>query len=129
MVSTAICSKDTDNGQHQQVEPLQAEYKETNTKAVGKDAHIKQACFNLLLFNQPHGKMPMADITVYTGKEKLMNNRHEQVRNNDPNFSINKEVPNECDITVERDYGIWINDGDSNVPSIAKFKEAGQTEA
>ena len=99
-------------------------------KAVGKDAHIKQACFNLLAFQPATWQDANGDITVYTVKEKADGTTDtNKSGNNYPNFSINKEALKYCDITVERDYGIWINDGDSNVPLTVWDQVAGQTEA
>ena len=99
-------------------------------KAVGKDANIKQACFNLLAFQPATWQDANGDITVYTVKEKADGTTDtNKSGNNYPNFSINKEALKYCDITVERDYGIWINDGDSNVPLTVWDQVAGQTEA
>ena len=99
-------------------------------KAVGKDANIKQACFNLLAFQPAKWQDANGEITVYTVKEKADGTTDtNKSGNNYPNFSINKEALKYCEITVEKDFGIWINDGDSNVPLTVWDQVAGQTEA
>ena len=99
-------------------------------KCVGKKAEVDQAAFNLLAFQPAKWADGNGEITVYTVKEHADGTTDTTKRGtNYPNFSISKDALKYCDISVERDHGIWINDGDSNVPLTVWDQVAGQTEA
>ena len=99
-------------------------------KCVGKNAATNQAAFNLLAFHPNKWADETGEITVYTVKEKTDGTTDTNKSGNHyPNFSISKDALKYCDISVERDHGIWINDGDSNVPLTVWDQVSGQTEA
>ena len=99
-------------------------------QCVGKNAEANQAAFNLLAFHPNKWQDDTGEVTVYTVKEHTDGTTDTTKRGtNYPNFSISKDALKYCDITVERDHGIWINDGDSNVPLTVWDQVAGQTEA
>jgi len=99
-------------------------------QCVGKKAEIDQASFNLLAFHPNKWADENGEITVYTVKEHADGTTDTTKRGtNYPNFSISKDALKYCDISVERDHGVWINDGDSNVPLTVWDQVAGQTQA
>jgi hypothetical protein len=104
-------------------------YKRTAT-CVGKDSDKKQAAFNILAFQPATWMADTGEQRVYTVKEHADGSTDTTNRGtNYPNFSITADAMKHCGITVERDYGVWINDGDSNVPLKVWDQVGGQTEA
>lgn len=82
--------------------------------AVGKDADKKQAAFNIMAF---HPAKWSDGTEAYKVKEKADGSTDmTQKGTNYPNFSISADVMGMAGANVERDMGIWINAGDSNVP-------------
>lgn len=81
---------------------------------VGKDAEKKQAAFNILAF---HPAMWSDGVEAYKVKEKADGTTDlTQKGTSYPNFSISASAMNMAGVSVERDMGVWINAGDSNVP-------------
>lgn len=82
--------------------------------AVGKDADKKQAAFNILAF---HPAKWSDGSEAYKVKEKADGTTDTtQKGTNYPNFSVTAAAMGMAGIHVERDMGVWINAGDSNVP-------------
>jgi hypothetical protein len=84
---------------------------------VGKQADEKQAAWNLLAFHPNEWATDTGNLKVYEVKENAegttdlnRNGKHF------PNFSVTAEALARVGVSVERNIGIWINDGDSNVP-------------
>ena len=99
-------------------------------QCVGKNAEINQAAFNILAFQPATWMADTGEQRVYTVKEHADGSTDTTNRGtNYPNFSITADAMKHCGITVERDYGVWINDGDSNVPLKVWDQVGGQTEA
>ncbi len=97
---------------------------------LGKNAVQNQTAFNLLAF-QPN---EWADenggiIKVYEVKEKA-DGSTDVTKNgkNFPNFSVSKDALARLGMQVARDVGIWVNDGDSNVPLKVWDEASGQTQ-
>lgn len=81
---------------------------------VGKDADKKQTAFNILAF---HPAKWSDGSEAYKVKEKPDGTTDTtQKGTNYPNFSITASAMGMAGVHVERDMGIWINAGDSNVP-------------
>ena len=81
---------------------------------VGKDADKKQMAFNILAF---HPAKWDNGVEVYKVKEKADGSTDTtQKGTNYPNFSVTATALGMAGVFVERDMGIWINAGDSNVP-------------
>ena len=85
---------------------------------VGKDSDLKQAAWNLLAF-QPHewsdgngGVIKVFEVKEHADGTTDTN----QNGKNYPNFSITKEALQQLGISCSRNVGLWVNDGDSNVP-------------
>lgn len=97
---------------------------------VGKNAEANQAAFNILAFQPNKWEDEHETIPVYQVKEHA-DGSTDTTKNgkNFPNFSISKEAMSYCGITVDRDHGIWIREGDSNVPLTVWDQIGGQTEA
>ena len=97
---------------------------------LGKNAEQNQTAFNLLAF-QPN---EWADenggtIKVYEVKEKADGSTDlTKTGKIFPNFSVSKEALARLGMQVARDVGIWVNDGDSNVPLKVWDQAAGQTQ-
>jgi len=97
---------------------------------LGKNAEQNQTAFNLLAF-QPN---EWADenggtIKVYEVKEKADGTTDvTKTGKNFPNFSVSKDALARLGMQVARDVGIWVNDGDSNVPLKVWDQAAGQTQ-
>ena len=96
---------------------------------LGKNAEQNQTAFNLLAF-QPN---EWADenggtIKVYEVKEKADGTTDvTKTGKNFPNFSVSKDALARLGMQVARDVGIWVNDGDSNVPLKVWDQASGQT--
>ena len=97
---------------------------------LGKNAEQNQTAFNLLAF-QPN---EWADenggtIKVYEVKEKADGTTDvTKTGKNFPNFSVSKDALARLGMQVARDVGIWVNDGDSNVPLKVWDQASGQTQ-
>jgi hypothetical protein len=92
-------------------------YKRTEFCA-GKGADERQAAFNLLAFHPNQWDTNDGNVLqVYEVKEHS-DGTTDTTKNgkNFPNFSINKDALEHIGVSTPRDIGIWINDGDSNVP-------------
>ena len=95
-----------------------------------KNAEQNQTAFNLLAF-QPN---EWADenggtIKVYEVKEKADGTTDvTKTGKNFPNFSVSKDALARLGMQVARDVGIWVNDGDSNVPLKVWDQASGQTQ-
>jgi hypothetical protein len=96
---------------------------------LGRNAEQNQTAFNLLAF-QPN---EWADeeggiIKVYEVKEKA-DGSTDVTKNgkNFPNFSVTKDALARLGMQVARDVGIWVNDGDSNVPLKVWDEASGQS--
>lgn len=82
--------------------------------AVGKDADKKQAAFNILAF---HPAKWDNGVEAYKVKEKADGSTDTTQKGTSyPNFSVTAAAMGMAGIHIERDMGIWINAGDSNVP-------------
>lgn len=97
---------------------------------IGKNAEANQAAFNILAFQPAKWVDDTGEITVYQVKEHA-DGSTDMTKNgkNFPNFSVTKDAMKYCDISIERDHGIWVRDGDSNVPLTVWDQVGGQTEA
>ena len=96
---------------------------------VGKNAEVNQAAFNILAFHPNKWAGDTGEITVYQVKEHADGTTDvTKSGKNFPNFSVSKEALKYCEISVERDHGIWVRDGDSNVPLTVWDQVSGQTE-
>tara|TARA_B100000586_G_scaffold14602_1_gene10016 strand:- start:1047 stop:1820 length:774 start_codon:yes stop_codon:yes gene_type:complete len=102
-------------------------YKRTDF-CTGKGADARQAAFNLIAF-QPNmwdtddgNAMKVYEVKEYEdGTTDVTKNGK-----NFPNFSITKEALERIGVTAARDVGIWVNDGDSNVPLKVWNQAAGE---
>tara|TARA_R100000995_G_scaffold17867_1_gene7188 strand:- start:10102 stop:10857 length:756 start_codon:yes stop_codon:yes gene_type:complete len=96
---------------------------------VGKNAEVNQAAFNILAFHPNKWAGDTGEVTVYQVKEHADGTTDvTKSGKNFPNFSVSKEALKYCEISVERDHGIWVRDGDSNVPLTVWDQVSGQTE-
>jgi len=98
---------------------------------VGKGADEKQAAWNLLAF-QPNewSDGNGGTITVFEVKEHGDGSTDlAKSGKNFPNFSVMKEAFAHMGVTVGNNVGLWVNDGDSNVPLKVWDQAAGQTQA
>ena len=98
---------------------------------VGKNSDNNQAAWNIIAF-QPAVWLDAqgGEITVYTVKEHADGTTDKTKKGTSyPNFSVSKEAMAHAGITVARDHGLWVNDGDSNVPLKVWDVIGGQTEA
>lgn len=94
--------------------------------AVGKDADRKQLMFNILAF---HPAMWSDGRKAYEVKEHADGSTDKTQRGtNYPNFSISKDALALAGFHSDRDQGLWINDGDSNVPLMVWDQLGGQTQ-
>ena len=92
-------------------------YKRTEF-CTGKGADERQAAFNLLAFHPNEWDTSDGNtIKVYEVKEYADGTTDKtKTGKNFPNFSVRKEALAHIGVTTSRDVGIWVNDGDSNVP-------------
>jgi len=104
-------------------------YKRVPT-CIGKNAEANQAAFNLLAFQPNKWDDDGKEITVYEVKERADGSTDvAKSGNNFPNFSFSPEALSYAGIEVERNHGVWIREGDSNVPLTVWDQIGGQTEA
>jgi len=98
---------------------------------IGKQADIRQAGWNLIAFQPKEWRDDDGSpIEVYKVKEKADGTTDKTNRGtNYPNFSIGKDALSRLGIEVKQDFGMWVNEGDSNVPLHVFDQAAGQTEA
>ena len=97
---------------------------------VGKQADVRQAGWNLIAFQPQEWQDEDGNIIeVYKVKEKADGTTDTTNRGTSyPNFSIGKDALAHLGIEVKQDFGMWVNDGDSNVPLRVFDQAAGQTE-
>ena len=101
-------------------------YKRT-AKCVGKKAELDQAAFNILAFQ---ANKWADNTTVFEVKEHADGSTDVAKNgNNFPNFSISSEALSRIGLTVAQNHGVWIREGDSNVPLTVWDQVGGQTEA
>ncbi len=99
-------------------------------QCVGKNAEINQAAFNILAFQPSTWVDNGGDIKVYEVKEKSDGSTDvAKSGNNFPNFSISPEALAIVGFDINKNHGIWIREGDSNVPLTVWDAVGGQTEA
>ena len=98
---------------------------------VGKGSDEKQAAWNLLAFQPDEwsdgngGTIKVFEVKEHgDGTTDLAKSGK-----NFPNFSVMKEAFTHMGVTVSNNVGIWVNDGDSNVPLKVWDQAAGQTQA
>ena len=96
---------------------------------VGKNAEMNQASFNILAF-QPNKWDDNGNlITVYEVKERADGSTDvAKSGNNFPNFSVSPEALAIAGFEISKNHGIWIREGDSNVPLTVWDVVGGQTE-
>jgi hypothetical protein len=105
-------------------------YKRTSF-CIGKQAAERQAGWNLIAFHPAEWRDAESGeaIEVYKVKEKADGTTDQTSRGtNYPNFSISKGALERLGIEVKQDFGMWVNDGDSNVPLRVFDQAAGETE-
>ena len=99
-------------------------------QCVGKNAEINQAAFNILAFQPATWSDNDGDIKVYEVKEKADGSTDvAKSGNNFPNFSISPDALAILGFDINKNHGIWIREGDSNVPLTVWDAVGGQTEA
>lgn len=99
-------------------------------QCVGKNAEINQAAFNILAFQPATWSDNGGDIKVYEVKEKADGSTDvAKSGNNFPNFSISPDALSILGFDINKNHGIWIREGDSNVPLTVWDAVGGQTEA
>ena len=99
-------------------------------QCVGKNAEINQAAFNILAFQPSTWSDNGGDIKVYEVKEKADGSTDvAKSGNNFPNFSISPDALSILGFDINKNHGIWIREGDSNVPLTVWDAVGGQTEA
>lgn len=92
---------------------------------VGKDAERRQAAFNILAF---HPAKWDNGVEVYKVKERPDGSTDQTPKGTSyPNFSISRDALAMLGFNVDRDLGLWINQGDSNVPLKVWDALGGQT--
>jgi hypothetical protein len=97
---------------------------------VGKQAAERQAGWNLIAFHPAEWRDAESGdaIEVYKVKENAAGVTDQTNRGTYyPNFSISKGALERLGIEVKQDFGMWVNDGDSNVPLHVFDQAAGQT--
>lgn len=96
---------------------------------VGKQADVRQAGWNLIAFHPAEWQDEDGQaIEVYKVKENAAGVTDQTNRGTHyPNFSISKGALERLGIEVKQDFGMWVNDGDSNVPLHVFDQAAGQT--
>lgn len=104
-------------------------YKRVPT-CIGKNAELNQAAFNLLAFHPNKWDDNGKEITVYEVKERADGSTDvAKSGNNFPNFSFSPEALSFAGFDIPKNHGIWIREGDSNVPLTVWDVVGGQTEA
>ena len=102
-------------------------YKRTDF-CTGKGADERQAAFNLLAFHPNQWSLDDGTLKVYEVKEYADGTTDKtKTGKNFPNFSISKEALSHIGVATSRDVGIWVNDGDSNVPLKVWNQAAGES--
>ena len=97
---------------------------------VGKKAELNQAAFNILAFQPAKWDDNGREVTVYEVKEKSDGSTDvAKSGNNFPNFSVSSEAMAIAGQHVDKNHGIWIREGDSNVPLTVWDVIGGQTQA
>ena len=104
-------------------------YKRTEF-CTGKGADERQAAFNLLAFHPNQWDTQEGDtLKVYEVKEYADGSTDvTKTGKNFPNFSISKDALEYIGVATSRDVGIWVNDGDSNVPIKVWDQASGQAQ-
>jgi len=103
-------------------------YKRTDF-CTGKGADERQAAFNLLAFHPNQWSLDDGTLKVYEVKEYADGTTDKtKTGKNFPNFSVSKDALARLGMQVARDVGIWVNDGDSNVPLKVWDQASGQTQ-
>jgi hypothetical protein len=98
---------------------------------VGKQSDEKQAAWNLLAF-QPNEWADGSGGTIKVFEVKEHGDGSTDLAKsgkNFPNFSVMKEAFTHMGLNVSNNVGLWINDGDSNVPLKVWDQASGQTQA
>ena len=96
---------------------------------VGKQADVRQAAWNLLAFHPSEWSDDSGIIKVYEVKEHADGSTDlAKSGKNFPNFSVTTEAMTRIGVAVERNVGLWVNEGDSNVPLKVWDQAAGQTQ-
>ena len=98
---------------------------------VGKQSDEKQAAWNLLAF-QPNEWADGSGGTIKVFEVKEHGDGSTDLAKsgkNFPNFSVMKEAFTQMGFNVSNNVGLWINDGDSNVPLKVWDQASGQTQA
>ena len=93
---------------------------------------MNQAAFNILAFqpNKWNDSTSGNETTVYEVKERADGSTDvAKSGNNFPNFSFSPEALAYAGFEIERNHGLWIREGDSNVPLKVWDQIGGQTEA
>ena len=98
---------------------------------VGKESDTKQAAWNLLAFHPNEWSDGNGGvIRVYEVKEHADGTTDvNRSGKNFPNFSVTAEALNQIGVGVARNVGLWVNDGDSNVPLKVWDQAGGQQQA
>ena len=98
---------------------------------VGKESDTKQAAWNLLAFHPNEWSDGNGGvIRVYEVKEHADGSTDvNRSGKNFPNFSVTAEALNQIGVGVARNVGLWVNDGDSNVPLKVWDQAGGQQQA
>lgn len=98
---------------------------------MGKQSAERQAAWNLLAFQPNEWSDGQGGVTkVYEVKEHA-DGTTDLSKNgkNFPNFSVTKEALQHIGVSVSNNVGLWINDGDSNVPLKVWDQASGKTQA
>ena len=98
---------------------------------VGKESDTKQAAWNLLAFHPNEWSDGNGGvIRVYEVKEHADGTTDvNRSGKHFPNFSVTAEALNQIGVGVARNVGLWVNDGDSNVPLKVWDQAGGQQQA
>ncbi len=98
---------------------------------VGKESDTKQAAWNLLAFHPNEWSDGNGGvIRVYEVKEHADGTTDvNRSGKNFPDFSVTAEALNQIGVGVARNVGLWVNDGDSNVPLKVWDQAGGQQQA
>lgn len=98
---------------------------------VGKQAAVKQAAWNLLAFQPNEWSDGQGGATVVYEVKEHADGTTDTAKSgkNFPNFSVRKEALQHIGVQVSNNVGLWINDGDSNVPLKVWDQANGKTQA
>jgi hypothetical protein len=97
---------------------------------VGKDADTRQAAWNLLAFHPNEwadgngGAIKVYEVKEYADGTTDVNAKGK----NFPNFSVTKDALGHLGVTARYNVGLWVNEGDSNVPLKVWDQASGQTQ-